>query len=171
MTDASTYDMPALPMAEHTTHFAPAIEAATCHVDLCTGSRAHTIEEASKGTSKTLTDPPQECAFALSHNMPPAMFSTRDVNQQACNSNAGIPFDTLQASSTSAQRPDRSCAVLCMVLRARRFPVSHTSTTDPLPTLAAELSLLRAPFTATPARTTWSTHKRIHQPIVGPACL
>ncbi|KAH7932018.1 hypothetical protein HPB52_025000 [Rhipicephalus sanguineus] len=130
MTEASEDELPGSPMAEQPAHATPVAKADILHADLRSSPRAPPNEGASTGTG-ALSDPPAEPTPAVFHDIPLPEFLTGDANQQRCTFNAGMLFDTAQASSTATRRAYLPRAVHLittriargMVLQPRRFRV------------------------------------------------
>ncbi|KAH7935676.1 hypothetical protein HPB52_011894 [Rhipicephalus sanguineus] len=140
MTEASEDELCGSPMAEQPAHAAPVAKAGTLHADLRSSPRVPPNPGASTGTG-ALSDPPAEPTPAVFHDIPLPEFLTGDANQQRCILNAGMIFDTAQASSTAARRAYLPRAVRLittriahgMVLQPRRsrvrrlvYPCQHT---------------------------------------------
>ncbi|KAH7976586.1 hypothetical protein HPB52_016844 [Rhipicephalus sanguineus] len=103
MTEASEGELRGSPMAEQPAHAAPVAKAGILHADLRSSPRVPPNPGASTGTG-ALSDPPTEPTPAVFHDIPLPEFLTGDANQQRCTLNAGMLFDTAQASSTAARR-------------------------------------------------------------------
>ncbi|KAH7983463.1 hypothetical protein HPB52_012221 [Rhipicephalus sanguineus] len=119
MTEASEDELPGSPMAEQPAHATPVAKADILHADLRSSPRVPPNQGASTGTG-ALSDPPAEPTPAVFHDIPLPEFLTGDANQQRCTFNAGMLFDTAQASSTAARRAYLPRAVHLITTRTAR---------------------------------------------------